>query len=191
MFQGPRQGFRPPYPGGMPPGPFMGPMQGRGQMGQMGSMMRGAAPARGGAQGGGLLSKLLGGGQTRGMGAAAASRAVGSTGTGSGLLQTLTNPGSINGFLTNTQKMLQTANQIGPMVQQYGPMVKNLPAMWKLYRGLKDLPDAEAAEDQPEKKEKKKPSAPAKAVQVKEKEQPFESTQTIRKEKASMPKLYI
>jgi hypothetical protein len=24
------------------------------------------------------------------------------------------------------------------MVQQYGPMVKNLPAMWKLYRGLKN-----------------------------------------------------
>ena len=68
---------------------------------------------------------------------------------GGSILQTLTNPASINGFLTNTQKVLNTAQQIGPLVQQvqqYGPIVKNIPAMWRLYKGLKDAPDAKETE---------------------------------------------
>ena len=67
---------------------------------------------------------------------------------GGSMMQTLTNPASINGFLTNTQKILNTANQVGPIVQQYGPIVKNLPAMWRLYRGLKNAPDANTEENE-------------------------------------------
>ncbi len=138
MGSGPtRQGF------GSFGGSFMGPM-GPPQS-RMNPMMMGVRqPAR---QGGGILARLLGKGQGaganfRGLGGAVqgAQRAAGG---GGGLLQSLANPASINGFLTNTQKVLQTAQQVGPMIQQYGPLVKNLPAMWKLYRGLKDLPDQE------------------------------------------------
>ena len=72
-----------------------------------------------------------------------ATRAFGSQNAAGGgsLLKTLTNPSSINGFLANTQKVLNTAQQVGPMIQQYGPIVKNLPVMWKLYRGFKNAPD--------------------------------------------------
>lgn len=111
---------------------------------------RGQAPMRQ-RQGGGLLAKLLGGRQ-RGavrnnlLGGMAGQNAA----RGPSILQSLTNPASINGFLTNTQKVLNTAQQIGPIVQQvqqYGPIVKNLPAMWRLYRGLKNIPDANTEEE--------------------------------------------
>ena len=34
---------------------------------------------------------------------------------GGSLLKSFTNPSSINGFLTNTQKVLNTAQQVGPI----------------------------------------------------------------------------
>lgn len=141
----PRHGF--PMQGGMGPRMMGGPgPQGRmGSMGMnpfqqrplMGQMMGRSGQMNGG--GGGLLSRLFGGGnQTRAMGGmAAASRQAGAGGAGS-LLKSLSNPGAINGFLNNTQQILQSAQSVGPMIQQYGPLVKNLPAMWKLYRGLKN-----------------------------------------------------
>lgn len=46
------------------------------------------------------------------------------------------NPDSISRFLGQTQQVLRTGQQIGGMIQQYGPIVKNLPALWKIYRGL-------------------------------------------------------
>ena len=90
--------------------------------------------------GGGLLSRLFNQGgrgnqpNIQPFGGFGQQQAVRS---GSGLIKTLTNPTTINGFLTNTQKVLSTAQQVGPLVQQYGPIVKNLPMMWKLYRGFK------------------------------------------------------
>ncbi len=73
------------------------------------------------------------------MGMQQAGRAAGAGGSMFG------NSGGIMGFLNNTQQVLKTAQSIGPMVQQfqqYGSLVKNIPAMWKLYRGLKNSPDA-------------------------------------------------
>ncbi|MDQ0269474.1 VrrA/YqfQ family protein [Cytobacillus purgationiresistens] len=202
MFPGPR----PPFQGGMPPNQFMNLMQGRPQAG--GGMMRNAPMPRaggaaGGARGGGLLSRILGGGsQARGAAGAASSlgsRAIGGAGSsGSGILQTLTNPGAINGFLSNTQKFLNTAGQIGPMVQQYGPMVRNIPSMWKLYRSLKNMPDADVTEDTTEEKSKT-----SKSKKPKEKKLAIKSeseTQTVNEKPKrakspnkgeSAPKLYI
>ncbi|MGD6940857.1 VrrA/YqfQ family protein [Cytobacillus gottheilii] len=185
-------GQRGPFQGGMPRSPYMGPMGGQPQMGQM---MR--APMRGqGGGGGGLLAKILGGGGNKAGGAAGllGSRAAGGAGaaSGGGFLQTLTNPAAISGFLNNTQKVLHTANQIGPMVQQYGPMVKNLPAMWKLYRGLKDMPDAddtvEETEEKPVKSKQKKTSQNIEFAG----EESIEFTPVKKAIKgASSPKLYI
>jgi YqfQ-like protein len=117
--------------------PTMGQTMGRGQ---------------GRRNGGGLLSKILGGkkqgnqfGGPRGMQIANQAGPNGSRGVGS-ILQTLSNPDSLTGFLNNTQKVLNTAQSIGPMIQQYGPIVKNLPMMWKLYKGFKDLPTEEKSE---------------------------------------------
>lgn len=118
----------------------MGPMQRQSSQ----PMMRMPQQAR---QGGGLLSKILGkrnaapsgflGMNPGNMGGAAAKGTI---------LQSLSNPSGISGFLANTQQVLQAAQQIAPMVQQYGPLVRNIPAMWKLYRGLKDA-TAESTED--------------------------------------------
>jgi hypothetical protein len=98
-----------------------------------------------GKRGGGILSKLLnkGGSSNAARGLTGFERAP--QAAGGSAVQGLLKPGSLNGFLNNTQQVLKTAQQVGPMIQQYGPMiqqygpmVKNLPAMWKLYRGLKD-----------------------------------------------------
>ena len=72
---------------------------------------------------------------SRGAGAAAA--ATTATSGGGGVLQSLVNPANITTMLNNTQRVLQAAESIGPLVQQYGPLVKNIPSMWKLYQGLK------------------------------------------------------
>ena len=39
-------------------------------------------------------------------------------------------------MLNNTQRVLQAAEQFTPMIQQYGPIVKNLPSIWKLMRAF-------------------------------------------------------
>ncbi len=103
---------------------------------------------------GGLLSRLFGGfnqfGAARqGMNTHGGFGGFGQQAArGGGLLKSFTDPNTINNFLTNTQKVLSTANQVGPLVQQYGPIVKNLPMMWKLYRGLKDAPEFNGKQDE-------------------------------------------
>lgn len=109
--------------------PMMNPM-----MGQPQQMNRG----------GGFLSRMFGRGNPGGglnpfMGMPSAGRAAGGSGS---FLQSLTNPGRISSFLNNTQQVIKTAQSVGPMIQQYGPIIRNLPAIWKLYRGLKDAPDS-------------------------------------------------
>ncbi|WP_102274540.1 VrrA/YqfQ family protein [Cytobacillus massiliigabonensis] len=187
MMNGPRMPFR----GGMPPQSYMPPMQARPPMG---SMMRGAPQMRQGG-GGGLLAKLMGGGQARGAAGAAgaASRAAGTSGSGAGgILKALSNPAAINGFLSNTQKVLNTAQQVGPMVQQYGPLVKNIPAMWKLYRGLKNGDDKTASADEKTKKETASVSA-KKTSKIKSKEVDLDisSPKQVQKNGQSVPKLYV
>nr|WP_295969412.1 VrrA/YqfQ family protein [uncultured Bacillus sp.] len=110
-------------------------------------------PMRQSQGGGGLLAKLLNkGNQSRGIRSLNPLGGMGvqNAGRGASILQTLTNPSSINGFLTNTQKVLNTAQQIGPIiqqVQQYGPIMKNLPTMWRLYKGLKNMPNTANEDD--------------------------------------------
>jgi hypothetical protein len=145
-FGGP-QHTMPPY-GGY--GPMMGFQNVNGARPMMGQNM---GRGQGRRNGGGLLSKILGGKKQsnpisgpRGMNTANSAVPNRSGGVGS-ILQTLSNPDSLTGFLNNTQQVLKTAQSIGPMIQQYGPIVKNLPMMWKLYKGFKDLPTEEKSED--------------------------------------------
>lgn len=133
-----------------------GPMMGLQQNFNSGRPMRGQTMGRGQGRknGGGLLSKILGGkkqlNQRSGRGGLlTANRPVSSrSGGGGSILQTLSNPESLTGFLNNTQQVLKTAQSIGPMIQQYGPIVKNLPMMWKLYKGFKDLPTEEKTDEE-------------------------------------------
>ncbi|MEK4825036.1 VrrA/YqfQ family protein [Niallia sp. FSL W8-0951] len=195
----------------MPPrqrGPFQGPPMG-GRMPGMrgpsnfpgGPMGRGTMPSRGNGGGGGLLSRLLGGGNNA-AGAATNAGARSAASGGGGLLKTLTNPSSINGFLANSQKFLNTASQIGPMINQYGPMVKNIPAIWKMYRGLtssnKETEETEVTEQKTSKEiNKKTTSKPQTKKKIKNPETDHHDLETETEslpEKttgASKPKLYV
>ena len=167
-------------------------------------------------RGGGLLSQLFGRGTAArglGMNGLAGMQNAGRAAAGGGsLLQNLTNPAGISGFLNNTQQVIKTAQTIGPMIQQYGPIVKNLPAMWKLYRGLKSATadtetEATKATDKNENREesstnnapssaKKKPT-PKKGqnrhtgTTRKKAPSTHAKTSTNREKGASVPKLYI
>lgn len=146
-------------------------------------------------QGGGFLSKLLGRGNQMSQGLnATRSLGVQNAAGGGSLLKSLTNPGSLNGFLTNTQKVLSTAQQVGPLVQQYGPMVKNLPVMWKLYRGFKNAPDLKSDDKTPTKIEENNSSLNQTKTfkQSKNDEQPLERKKISKQSSSpSKPKLYI
>ena len=197
-FGGHQQQMMNPYGGS---GPMMGlqqPMNG-------GRHMMGQAMGRGQERrnGGGLLSKILGGkkqgGQLAGrQGIQGAGRAVqsGSGGVGS-ILRTLSNPDSLTGFLNNTQQVLKTAQSFGPMIQQYGPIVKNLPMMWKLYKGFKDLPTEEKADESttetPIMAEEADPSKSEPVKRTKKKEDIDPEMVEVKKQNGgtSMPKLYI
>ena len=63
--------------------------------------------------------------------------------SGGGILETLKNPDSLNNMLSNTQKVLQAAEQFTPMVEQYGPVIKNLPSMWKVFRSISSADETE------------------------------------------------
>lgn len=118
----PRFARQPGFPA-PPRGPNMGPM----------NMMQPQQPSRGG----GLLARILGG-AGRNQGIASTTRAAAQAQTGAGsVLKSLGNPDTINAFLANTQNVINTAQKFGPLIEQYGPLIKNLPSMWKLYRGIK------------------------------------------------------
>lgn len=220
----------------MPP---LFPMQGRMGQQMMGARLGGGSPFMGmnrAAQfpmmgrapqmngGGGLLSRLLnrgapaptGGmnpfGGTNGlMGLQQAGRAAGGGGalTNSGV-------GGLSSFLNNTQQVLKTAQSIGPMVQQfqqYGSLIRNLPAMWRLFQGLKNSSSDSGEESASTSKSESKTSSnkgsdnttESSSNQVNEssslhkKEKVYSNkrkqaagSKQIKKEKgASVPKLYI
>ncbi|MBT2693494.1 hypothetical protein J7E32_10770 [Bacillus sp. ISL-55] len=187
MMGGPGMGQRQMYSNPFGPGSRM-------PRGQMPRMMGRNPQSR---QGGGLLSKILGKG-SRGQGNGISGLLGGGSGpargaSGGGILKTLADPSALNGFLTNTQKVLNTAQQFGPMIQQYGPLVRNLPSMWKLYRGLKDLPDADESKSEQETNEsaekKKKPKKNKKTGSSSPTQKPPIKKQSNNS--ASTPKLFI
>ncbi|WPZ17418.1 VrrA/YqfQ family protein [Geobacillus subterraneus] len=165
---------------GMPPAPF--------------TRMPAVAPRPGGA--GGLLARLF----SRGQPPAAAP-----TSWGLPLLQnaaantatTANTSGGFIGMLNNVQKMLGIAQNVMPMVQQYGPLIRNLPAMIRIFRELKPADEEEGetkpTESAPAKETKQKPAAQAakkRSVPQAKRETPQEK-QTPVAPRPSTPKLYI
>ncbi|MEH7245582.1 VrrA/YqfQ family protein [Neobacillus niacini] len=186
--------------------PYGGPMMGLNQPSNGGRPMMGQGMVRGQGQGrrngGGLLSKILGGkkqgtqsGGLRGMLTAGRAAPSGSGGVGS-ILQTLSNPDGLTGFLNNTQQVLKTAQSFGPMIQQYGPMVKNIPMMWRLYKGFKDLPSEENQDENTTEtpkiaKDSVTASKPVKRTKKVIDSEPERVEEKKRDNRSSIPKLYI
>ena len=48
----------------------------------------------------------------------------------------------MDGYMQTANRFLNTAQQFAPVVEQFAPMMRNLPAMWKLYKGFQSMPSA-------------------------------------------------
>ncbi|MET1013629.1 MAG: VrrA/YqfQ family protein, partial [Paenisporosarcina sp.] len=51
-------------------------------------------------------------------------------------------PSRMEQYLQTAERFMSTAQQFTPMVKQVAPMVQNIPALWKIYRGFQNMPDA-------------------------------------------------
>lgn len=58
---------------------------------------------------------------------------------GPGLAPKGTTP-KLESFMDTANRFLATAQSFSPIVQQASPMFRNLPALWKLYKGFQGLP---------------------------------------------------
>lgn len=54
--------------------------------------------------------------------------------------QTIAPASKIDQFIQATDKVLKTAQSYGPYLQQATPLFKNLPALYRLYKGFKQAP---------------------------------------------------
>ncbi|MBP3951276.1 VrrA/YqfQ family protein [Bacillus suaedae] len=80
----------------------------------------------GAARGGGLLARLFGRG---------AAQSAGSSLLGGGLQSAAASGGmNFSSMLTNAQKVVGLTQQVMPMVHQYGPLIRNMPMIWKIMR---------------------------------------------------------
>lgn len=145
------------------------------------------------ASGGGLsgvLQKILNRG---GRGAQTAARAAlpASSSASGGV--------SLLDMLNHTQSALRAAESFMPMVQEYGPMVKNLPSMLKMMKALKDInfdeedeeaaPDTEAKDKDEEKDKSKEDDKTLSSIQKEEKA--LAKHKLKKKSGESLPKMYI
>lgn len=136
---GPMRPMRPPSMspqqfGFRPPGMYGGMqgMQGQGRSG-LGGLLKKLIPGMGhrnpmqGMQGMGGMPGFLNASQ----------------GMNPGTLQNLANPSNLSAMMGNVQKTLKMAESVVPMVQQYGPIMKNIPAMIRMYNAIKNAGDEE------------------------------------------------
>jgi hypothetical protein len=100
---------------------------------------------------GGLLKKLI-----PGMGKSNPMQGMGgmpglfnpSQGMNAGTLQSLANPSNLSAMMGNVQKTLKMAESVVPMVQQYGPLMKNIPAMVRMYSAIKNAGNEQEEENE-------------------------------------------
>ncbi|AIF45453.1 VrrA/YqfQ family protein [Virgibacillus sp. SK37] len=60
---------------------------------------------------------------------------------------TLTTSGGITSKLDHVQNILKMVQTTTPLIQEYGPMVKNLPAMYRMMKAFKDMENIEETTD--------------------------------------------
>ena len=67
-------------------------------------------------------------------------------------------PSKMDSLLKSADKLFATAQQVSPYIQQAAPMVKNLPSLFRLYKGFQGMPDVNT-NNQPR---QTRPATPAK-----------------------------
>ncbi|WP_158633980.1 VrrA/YqfQ family protein [Radiobacillus deserti] len=170
---------------------------------------QGATQGGGGVQG--FIKKIFGGGSNPtpgpmgpGFGPTAFGQSAGKSG--------------ISGILGNTQEILKIAKTAAPYIKEYGPMVKNLPAMIQMVKALNsddseetdasdesedvdgdveeeedsiDLEDELDFEDEIPVKKDKKPRSKSSNMATKKKSKPVVETSSDELNGISKPKLFI
>ncbi|MHA6251150.1 VrrA/YqfQ family protein [Oceanobacillus sp. CAU 1775] len=85
----------------------------------------------------------------------------------------------LNNILGYTQQFLRVVETTSPIIQEYGPMIKNLPAMYKMVKAFKEINDETEADV--EKVEDVKSETTVDTV----------SLSNPKRDGISLPKLYI
>ncbi|MTT33164.1 hypothetical protein GMB86_14260 [Terrilactibacillus sp. BCM23-1] len=63
-----------------------------------------------------------------------------------GTAQSASNGLNLMGMFTNVQKAINTAQTVLPMVQKFGPLVKNAPTLFKMMKSFKDFSQVDTEE---------------------------------------------
>lgn len=69
--------------------------------------------------------------------------------------------------MEQARQVMAAAEQMRPLIEQYGPLVKNLPSMWKLYRAVNSTSDRERSPEPSELSESSESSKPVKKEPLK------------------------
>ena len=56
----------------------------------------------------------------------------------------------ISGFLENIQQLLRIVETTTPIIREYGPMIKNLPAMYRMMKAIKEIDEEENTQEERE-----------------------------------------
>ncbi|MCM2677830.1 YqfQ family protein [Alkalicoccobacillus plakortidis] len=117
---------RSPFMFGPGPGPGMAPQAAF--FGQGSQMAPGLMQGAGAGSRVGLLARLFGGGGA--SSALQASAFPTATASGGSFLSGI----NFTSLLQNAQRIMGITQQVMPMVQQYGPIIRNAPTLWKIMR---------------------------------------------------------
>jgi len=100
--------------------------------------------------------------------------------------------GGLTKTLDSVQQILNMVQSTAPFIQEYGPMLKNLPAMYRMMKAFKEFENEVEGEAINESKEQKTQAQQKQEteIQIKEKVLPEHPTKP-KKDGKSKPKLYI
>lgn len=87
----------------------------------------------------------------------------------------------LDAFMETANKFLSTAQSFQPYIQQATPMIRNLPALWKIYKGFQSVPSATEGAEKTGKRNT--PSNPTKSSHRK-------GTQQNNTTRPSVPRIY-
>lgn len=106
--------------------------------------------------------------------------------------------GGLTKTLDNVQNVLNVVESTAPMIQKYGPIIKNIPAMYKMMKAIHASDDDENDKDEREVEDKKAESQDAGGTDdtddhdIEDESEPSKTSKTIKKESGvSTPKLFI
>lgn len=64
----------------------------------------------------------------------------------------------LDSFMDTANRFLATAQGFQPLIQQASPMIRNLPALWRLYKGFQSAPNNSTEPEQVERQQYSQPA---------------------------------